>query len=491
MPGIFKKAPCKEAECILKYVESKAMGKEIEKPEIKYGLHNRIFDNFARLFNNERKLSLAAKKLLGTAASLSSYDVDMSHISYGMIDFAEKMAVLSESNLAIVQQTTASMNQVNDTIADASDTLDKLSAASATLVQRNNESLVHLEKVNALKESVMNNAGEMTGQIDKLVEMAGRVSELVAGVNSIAEQTNLLALNASIEAARAGENGRGFAVVAQEIRKLADDTKKSLEGMKTFVSNIQTAATEGKASMDNTIFSTREMSLKIDSVNDTMNSNVDMLQHTIKDVHTLNQAMGGIKISANEINQAMEASSRDAETLSNMTRFIQEDALKCAEQAKKISSVDNDLSGLVKEMMDALHGSTNAVSNREFVETMSNAKTAHANWMANLKKITGEMKLYPLQTDGTKCVFGHFYYAMNLTNPDIKAEWEELGEKHLQFHALGDKVMDAVKAHQDSKAREYCLAAEKMSSEIFGLINSIIGKVDKLTETGMDIFKVF
>ncbi|OGO80341.1 MAG: chemotaxis protein [Clostridiales bacterium GWC2_40_7] len=487
MRNIFKQASCKEAEYILQYVENRVIGKEIQKPVINYPLHNKIFNNFIRLFSNEKRMSSAAKKLLGTAASLSSFDVDMSHISYNLIDFAEKMTVISESNLAIVQQTTAGMNQVNDTIMNSSETLDKLSGASGILVQRNSDSLVQLEQISALKENVMNDAGVMSNQIEKLVEMASKVNVIVAGVNSIAEQTNLLALNATIEAARAGENGRGFAVVAQEIRKLADDTKKNLEGMRIFVNNIQNAAFEGKASMDNTICSTRDMSLKIDIINNTVKSNVDMLHNTIKDIHILNQAMAGIKISANEINQAMDSSTKDAETLSNMTKLIQEDAIKCAGQAKKISSVDDELAGIVMEMMSTLRDSANAISNQELVEAIKDAKTAHADWVENLKKMVKEMKLYPLQTNGTKCVFGHFYYAMEISYPDIETDWIALGKIHMEFHALGDKVIDAVKAKQETKAREYCLAAEKMSNNIFDYMNSIIGKVDKLTEKGIDI----
>ena len=191
-----------------------------------------------RLVENEIRLSEVAKKMLGTVSSLSSFDIGMSHISYELTELAKELDEVAQSNLAIVEETTASMGLVTEMVETTAETLTELENESKQLVERNDNSHQLLEEVCVLKENVMRDSGIMGEKIEQLVELAEEVGKIVDSVQDIANQTNLLALNAAIEAARAGEQGKGFAVVAEEVRKLADDTKQNLTGKQEFVTNI-------------------------------------------------------------------------------------------------------------------------------------------------------------------------------------------------------------------------------------------------------------
>jgi methyl-accepting chemotaxis protein len=481
--------PCEEAECIVKYVEDSLVGRNVNSPNVKYPLHSKVLGHFQKLLDNEGKMSKAAKKILTIVSSLSSFDVSMSHISYQLMDFAGEMASLSESNLAIVEQTTASMNQVNQSIDATSQTLSSLAEESESLSKKNDESISLLKEVQMLKENVVQDTGTMSEKIQQLVDLATEVGKIVDSVQTIAEQTNLLALNAAIEAARAGENGRGFAVVAQEIRKLADDTKKNLEGMRQFVNRIHGAAQEGKESLDDTLVSTGQMSEKIEMVSGTIGRNVEMLKNVIGDVAEIHKSMEGIRIAADEIDQAMGASSSDAERLSYMTQSIHKDAMQSVEFAGQISQMDDQLSAIVSEMFEGLKGGSHAVTNQELQEVIGKARESHAKWMEGLNRIVVEMRTYPLQTNSKKCAFGHFYHAIQIDYPEIVEDWKRIDTIHCEFHSMGDKVIEAVKQNDEKTARQFYTEAENLSKQMLAALGRVETKVEQLIHKGINIFK--
>ncbi|MDR3601908.1 MAG: methyl-accepting chemotaxis protein [Desulfosporosinus sp.] len=488
--SLFKKAPCHEAACIIKYVEDRLDGKVVESPKVDYPMHKTLSKTFDKLLISEEIMSKNSKKMITITSSLSNFDVEMTHSSYELIKFASDMSNISESNLAIVEEITANMNEVNGTIGKTSEIMYRLDKSSKNLVHKNDESIFQLNEVSVLKENVTKDATIMSEQIKLLVDMAIKVNKIVDGVESIADQTNLLALNAAIEAARAGEAGRGFAVVADEVRKLADNTKTNLKDMRTFVNNIQQAAIGGQESMNNTMNSTNNMNLKLDSISDTIKENVSMLKTTIKDVDKITESLGDISEAAKQINQAMESSAKDAEKLNFMTQIIQTDAIQSAESAKEISKIDEELSEIVRDMISSLNGGKNAITNEDLLNNLSKAKDAHSHWIINLKRIVDEMKTYPIQTNSKKCAFGHFYHSINVTHSEIAREWIAIDKVHNEFHSIGMKVIDAINSANSTEANNLYLQAEKLSEELISLIDTLIKVINKNSESGIEILKV-
>ena len=488
--NIFKKASRDEAVLVIKHVEDRLNDKIVEFPTVSYSIHKTLFKTLDKLLISEEKMSINSKKMLIITSNLSNFDVQMTHSSYKLINFANDMSNISESNLAIVEEITANMNEVNGTIIKTSDTMNRLNKSSKDLVQKNDLSIFQLDEVNLLKEKVRKDATIMSEQIKELVDMSVKVNKIVDGVESIADQTNLLALNAAIEAARAGEFGKGFAVVADEIRKLADSTKANLEEMRSFVNNIQRLAAGGEESMNNTMESTKHMNSNLDMISDTMKENVSMLKITISDVDKVTESLSDISKATNQINQAMDSSTQDAEKLNYMTQIIHADAMQSAESAKEISKIDDELSQVARDMISSLNGGKNAITNEELISNLLKAEQAHNNWMKNLKRMVDEMKTYPLQTNSRRCAFGHFYHSIKVTYSDIAREWTAIDKVHNELHGMGKRIIDAINSNNSIQVNNFYSQAEKLSKEIFYLIDNVIKSIEKNSKLGIDILKM-
>lgn len=113
---------------------------------------------------------------------------------------------------------------------------------------------VLVNNMGAIKES----AGLTSQSINVLTKRTEEIGRTLNVITDIASQTNLLALNAAIEAARAGDAGRGFAVVAEEIRKLAEDSRKSAVEIEKIISDVQKDTQAAGKAIDTMEYSVKE-----------------------------------------------------------------------------------------------------------------------------------------------------------------------------------------------------------------------------------------
>lgn len=163
------------------------------------------------------------------------------------VSSTEIAAAVDEQDRIAAQQA-ASVNEVTTTMDElgASAQLSADQAESYAGQARRSLELIEggagtVQQTQAGMDNMKDKMRTVAEQILRLGEQTNQISRITGLVGDLANQTNLLALNAAVEAARAGEHGKGFTVVASEIRKLADQSKKSAEQINTLVLDIQKA----------------------------------------------------------------------------------------------------------------------------------------------------------------------------------------------------------------------------------------------------------
>ncbi|MFZ7101779.1 MAG: methyl-accepting chemotaxis protein [Peptococcaceae bacterium] len=170
----------------------------------------------------------------------------------------------------------------------------------------------NLKGIEALQELKNNNkfTNSSISRIEnatlELRDKSQNIDNILETINSIADQTNLLALNASIEAARAGEAGKGFAVVANEIRNLAEGSRKSTEQIRTIVEQIQGQSQATAEIMLEVKDNSQEQTKSVEDVNSSFNHISGSMDGMSRKIEALSQFMHDMEKIINGIAASIE-----------------------------------------------------------------------------------------------------------------------------------------------------------------------------------------
>lgn len=263
----------------------------------------------------------------------------------------------------------------NNTIAQAGQTEEMRSKIEANMqsiscvssgVETLNQSAGKMENYNVSAEEIMKELIAISKKNDVAIEhvkehttltnqSAQQIQSVTEIIASISSQTNLLALNASIEAASAGENGRGFAVVAEQIRVLADESKKATEQISKLVNDLMDKANAN-------VKITESVSAAVEEQNEKINSTEEIFHSLNQEITQVIQSVNSI---TNEIIELKEYSRVMENDIESLTRFATENAdsakvtaenmneLKrtvenCNESTKRVTGVSEELIGYLK-----------------------------------------------------------------------------------------------------------------------------------------------
>jgi methyl-accepting chemotaxis protein len=176
-------------------------------------------------------------------------------------EVATAIAQMAKGAQDQAQKTDESSKLVNHVMASANEMEKKanvINKAAERGLDSSNQGMktvkVLVENMTGIKES----AGQTSDSITVLTKRTEEIGRTLNVITDIASQTNLLALNAAIEAARAGDAGRGFAVVAEEIRKLAEDSRKSAVEIEKIIGDVQKDTSAAAKAIDKMEASVKE-----------------------------------------------------------------------------------------------------------------------------------------------------------------------------------------------------------------------------------------
>nr|WP_308742461.1 methyl-accepting chemotaxis protein [uncultured Anaerocolumna sp.] len=332
--------------------------KKAAKGDLTVCFHSRSKDEFQILINEIQNTFLNMKSLIMQAKELSrevsNSSVDVTKASGMFFKSTEDItSAMLEIEQGISQQAKESeqcltqMDQLSQKIALVSNNTREIAEIADKTIHNTKDGAVVTEHLNQQTKTTIEITTDIINKIEKLAEKSSTISNIVNVINEIADQTNLLSLNASIEAARAGSYGRGFSVVANEIRKLAEQSQKSVNDIKDIISSIQDDTKNavqitleaGKAlklqdgAVKNTMESFHNISVSVEDLMTYLNHIADNVGNmedarisTTEAIENISSVMEEIAASTNTVNQNSNLQLSSVETLNKSASNLKENA---------------------------------------------------------------------------------------------------------------------------------------------------------------------
>lgn len=298
----------------------------------------------------------------------------------------------------------------------------------------------------------------MNNSVDQLHDSTRHINDLAAAVKGIADQTNLLALNASIEAARAGEHGRGFAVVAEEVRKLAEQSKKSVQEINGQLTAISDAANH----------ITKEFS----NMDQTFKNNAGAVSEASIHTRKLVKVFDGIGEAVSILAPMVQEQSAAFEEMTASLRTTMEDVHKQNQSTRECNRFIYEALLTNDKMRTELAGKNLDVSSREIIDL---AKTDHLLWRARINQMLwGSLSLDSNSVrDHNACRLGKWCRGQGRQMFGSHPLFRQLEDCHAEFHRT---CADAIDAYMNKDFKK----AEKLSDSIRDLSGDVQSCLDEI-----------
>lgn len=338
-------------------------------------------------FNSSPSLNLYSglrkdilERIWKTKTDLKKYINDI-NVSYSQISAVswQLSATLVENNaftqelFATTKEVTAinelSRENVHSTINEVRSILALVESLNHNLEQMNETSIEShkiitnnindIAQIVSVFDDIQTTTRSTMESIHTLEHSSKKISNILQTVNNIANNTHLLSLNASIESARVGEAGLGFGLVAEEIRKLADNSKKAVGEIQQLITRIPLEINSVAQAAEQNLKNVEQSVACSRNINDYLNQIKDsykQVENEIKDIASISEKQFSVASNINQtltsmneitnksteqfniIYQAVEKQKQNVEEIQNLGEHL----IQSQEELANLTKLDQD-----------------------------------------------------------------------------------------------------------------------------------------------------
>ena len=263
-----------------------------------------------------------------------------SQVTENVSEISQSVDNMSKESLDMQHDAEAMRNDMRS-VSNNSETAEEIAKLMKANLDINNKNTLDL--INRMKESANRNT-LISEEVSLLRSEMHKIIEIVNVISNISSQTNLLALNASIEAARAGEAGKGFAVVAEEVRKLAEQSNESSEGISRMIDDIVRKTEAITSKISDEVKNANENVIFADESNELLTVSYESVDNTLSIIRDIIHQIDHQTNSTEDVYKLIKNISEESQ---QVTANIEETAALTEVQLISLSTIVSSLDNLL------------------------------------------------------------------------------------------------------------------------------------------------
>lgn len=299
----------------------------------------KINENVSEIIKNVISEAKSVDTAILVASESMSKLTEEIHVMSGI---TQELSAKMEETSAMAEEMNATTTEIEKAIDSIANKAQEGAESASEVSKRANELRDNARKSqNSALEIRTQNSARLRDAIEK-AKAVERISLLSEAILEIASRTNLLSLNATIEAVQAGEAGRGFAIVAEEIRNLAENSRKTASEIQKVtkqvlesVHNLSECSEHVLDFLENKVAKDYDMLVE---TGEKYNSDARMIDDMVADFSATSEelysSVQSIMRAINDVAEAASEGSAETMDMANEANIVVAKADEVMEQAK-------------------------------------------------------------------------------------------------------------------------------------------------------------